>query len=296
MNTAFYLQRRRAGGALLRAPLHFPRRARIRGEVAFTLIEVLVVVAIIAILAALLLPALAQGKEQARRANCISNFRQLHLAWKLYTDDNNGMLPWNNYDAPRTGSLGELDWVAGWFVPCNETSDQRDATNVLLLTTIQGCIGTYLKEPKVFKCPSDQSIAKIKGYTYPRVRSVAMNHLMDGQADSSGPFYGYGTETLLAAHPPVESGWVFMDTHADSLGTGLFLVPPANEPHKGWNNLPASRHNGGATVGFADGHVICHKWVDERTRQPTTGYWLYAVLQSNNRDIDWVVDRSTVLK
>jgi prepilin-type N-terminal cleavage/methylation domain-containing protein len=72
----------------------------------FTLVELLVAIAIIAILASLLLPALAQGKEQARRANCINNFRQLHLAWKLYIDDNNGVLPINNYDAPVTGAGG----------------------------------------------------------------------------------------------------------------------------------------------------------------------------------------------
>jgi prepilin-type processing-associated H-X9-DG protein len=201
------------------------------------------------------------------------------------------VLPWNNPDAPTSWNPnGELNWVGGWLVPYNEKADQRDNTNVFLLTNVQGCIGTYLKEPKVFKCPSDQSIAKIKGNTYPRVRSVSMDASLGGDI-TTGPNLGYGTEVMLAAHPPVESGWVFIDTHADSVGTGLFLVA-----HEGWANFPASRHNGAATVGFADGHVICHKWLDERTRQPVTGYSLYGVVQSNNHDIDWVVDRSTVLK
>ena len=54
----------------------------------FSLIELLVVVAVMAILAGLLLPALAQTRHQARRSQCINNQRQLLLAWQLYNGDN----------------------------------------------------------------------------------------------------------------------------------------------------------------------------------------------------------------
>src|SRR4051812_24405542 len=69
--------------------LHFTSRA----EVAFTLVELLVVLAIIALLAALLLPAIARTKESGRSTGCLSNLHQIGIALQLYVEENQNKLP-----------------------------------------------------------------------------------------------------------------------------------------------------------------------------------------------------------
>src|SRR2546423_6770865 len=78
---------------------------RAKTGLAFTLIELLVVIGIIALLAALLWPALSQAKEKAKRIKCISNLRQIALAFRVFAMDHEGYYPWHT-DPPEGGTYG----------------------------------------------------------------------------------------------------------------------------------------------------------------------------------------------
>lgn len=83
---------------LAHAPAN-PRTPRRRPRAAFTLLELLVVVGIIAVLAAMLIPTIKKASEQAKVVNCVSNLRQIAAATGVYTTQNDGRYPFNGVEA-----------------------------------------------------------------------------------------------------------------------------------------------------------------------------------------------------
>lgn len=250
----------------------------------FTLIEILVVIAVVGILMALLLPALGKAKGRAQGIGCSNNIRQLVVAWTVYADEHGGKLV-NNHGIQETMRT-QSNWV-------NNVLDWGFSSgNTNLATLRQGHLTQYLGENTgVFHCPSDKSVAE-NGY---RIRSYSMNSLVGDPGELTNRFNPQMLQFFkITDFPKPSETYVFLDEHPDTLNDGFFMNRWAEEK---WGNLPANYHDNGANLSFADGHVERHQWVEESTLKPNIRGGSGGVFPApGSRDYAWMREHSSVLK
>jgi prepilin-type N-terminal cleavage/methylation domain-containing protein len=123
-----------------------------RGGKGFTLIEILVVIAIIALLASLLLPSLSRSREYAKEVACMNNLRQAAIAFNGYMVDNKSQMPFTT--SPGTGSPGYFRFLDD-------------------MTPAYASAG---RSAKIFKCPSSKS----PPMSYERLASFKTDYLCGG--------------------------------------------------------------------------------------------------------------------
>jgi prepilin-type N-terminal cleavage/methylation domain-containing protein/prepilin-type processing-associated H-X9-DG protein len=240
---------------------------------AFTLIELLVVIAIIAIIAAILFPVFARARENARRASCQSNMKQLGLGLLQYAQGYDEALPVGAY------SLG--------LSPAEKSDSQVVLTGVGWGEEIF----PYVKSAQVYKCPSDSFKTSALSYAYnadiPTLstgrgklasfnatsKTVVLFEMMSSSATS--PDFTNGTTMLFPSgngwstcnkwngynaggYPTSNSDWNAWEYQTgamggrDSSGKQFFYSDAAN------TTLWPGRHLDGSNFLFADGHV---KWL-----------------------------------
>jgi prepilin-type N-terminal cleavage/methylation domain-containing protein len=231
---------------------------------AFTLIELLLVIGIVAVLAALLLPALAAAKARGRRAVCMDNLKQAALSFQMYTADNGGKLA-QNYPL---FSADSNSWVLG------DMKVSSDSTNKTFIR--QGKLFPYASQVALYRCPADPS----RTDDAPRVRSYSMNGWIGSRyMETHSQAAGYRTfvrESELAAADPAAI-WVIADEHEASIDDAWFLVTMDNS--KPFASFPATRHEGSYGLNFADGHAEFYKLHDAKS--PAAGE------QTGANDPDW---------
>jgi prepilin-type N-terminal cleavage/methylation domain-containing protein/prepilin-type processing-associated H-X9-DG protein len=269
----------------------------------FTLVELLVVIGMVAVLGALLLPALAGTKPNAQPFQCLENERQLIFAWQMYAEDNSDILPPNDYPyltcyaISTPGVQAEMkNWVVGTMEQPLDAVDQPAFRGDSELLDPNTLLSPYIKNTGVYRCPADSYINPYSRRN--NVRSYSMNSAV-------GTIY-YDHFTVPPSTPigtPVGGGWllgssynanqtawltygrmssfsrpgpantfVFMDESAYSINDGCLDVSAVATPgHTYLIDYPAGNHNGAAGIAFADGHAINHKWQDALTYTPQLG-------------------------
>lgn len=278
----------------------------------FTLIELLVVIAIIALLLSIMVPSLRIAKEYAAGAVCLTNQKNLCLAWTMYAEDNDSYLVGGS--TYYSGSRGTpYRWVEP---PLNRDTDNPETAGTASVLSLEtringiraGKLFPYTQDPSLYHCPADRTFVKESDPAYAAYRSYAITGLMNGEdfLNRSGGLYTpiseyrtVGSKKLKVATKMSHvmnpgSKLVFMEEDVTAKdpkqqwNAGGFVL--MNEGPESWWDWPAYFHNDSSTIGYADGHAERVRWHDQRTIDLMKGGRAAASLtQVGNEDLYFLI-------
>ncbi len=230
------------------------RRFRSAVRPAFTLIELLVVIAIIAILAAILFPVFARARENARKTSCLSNLKQIGLAFMQYTQDYDEAFPLSSYPATN------VSWTVS--------------------------TAPYIKSTQIFRCPSDTAARWDSPVAPPASNYYTTSYIMNAWFAGTQPY-----AKLSAVQAPSQV-IILVDANTDVTQRDHFhpfnwiVETPANPLYSGYmhsitfddaagatTEIALKRHLDSFNTLYADGHVKNRRWTQAWHQETANGVW-----------------------
>jgi prepilin-type N-terminal cleavage/methylation domain-containing protein/prepilin-type processing-associated H-X9-DG protein len=264
---------------------------RLARPAGFTLIELLVVVAIIGILASMLLPVLSAAKTKAKRTVCITNLKQMALAWINYSTDFNDQFCFNSSAvSPPTGPPFPASWLPGgvnanWELGDMTIYPQNTDPSFLM----GGQLFKYIPNVAAYKCPSDRSMSN----GLPRTRSYSMNAWI-GSANCPNltsvlTSYNVNQVFMKASDMKFPSNtFLFIEEDPNTINDGWFCEDPSDSH---WIDAPAVYHVNSSSFSFCDGHAQLRKWTDKNVLAQSA---INAPGDPNSPDLKWIQGLATV--
>jgi prepilin-type N-terminal cleavage/methylation domain-containing protein/prepilin-type processing-associated H-X9-DG protein len=245
-----------------------PRRELTKkGLSGFTLIELLVVISVIAILVAILLPVMGRAREMGRRAVCMSNLRQLTLAWNLYAENNDG---WLVYGGAFISPGLSKSWVGQAFKVWENPAAFAENLD-------KGALWPYIGNVDIYSCKQHRrsprggrnvsymitananGLRTVEGTTHFDSMATAFTHRASNRVGRTVLVLNRITDIV---HPGPAQRSVFID---DNMTARWGFRVEYLTPSYGEAILPPTNHSKGCTISMADGHAEYWKWKGTET-------------------------------
>lgn len=280
---------------------------------AFTRNDFVAMVAAGGLLGCVFLGALGRANSNESHPLCLQRLNLLARAMIMFAVDNRDALPPNPDDGNTTPGRNWCPGQAGIGGQYEFNADiLRDPSRALFHPYLNG-------EVWVYRCPEDPRLGRytgtnltLRGKLVPSTRTLSMNNAVGtdpsrGGLSVHGPWldgdhnhtanktwYCYGKLTDFIRPGPANT-FTFIEEDHRSLNDGTLAVvgPSPNQRFK-MIDWPATYHDNGCAVAFADGHVVMHRWVDARTTI-TGSSFVQVQDQPNSPDILWLAQRASAL-